>query len=302
MPVVFLVPAILAGLAALAVPVLLHLRRRERERPMRFPSLMFLQRVSITTARRRRITDWPLLLVRATIVALAVLAFARPVVRPKSDVAPPRGTSRVVLLLDRSMSMGHEAVWPAAVDSARAIINGLAPGDRVALVSFDEEAAIEQPLTLDHAAALAAVGRIHPGSRSTRFGAGIRAARELLAREADLSGGEILVLTDLQRSGSGGIAGLSLPPSVHLRAVNVAPRRRGNTAIASVDVQRLPGSADSPNRLAVSAEIIRASFVAAAGGRTLPDSPPPGGAFMRKNTAKTGAGSPKMAGFGSDFC
>ena len=31
MPVVFLVPAILAGFAAIIVPILLHLRRRERE-------------------------------------------------------------------------------------------------------------------------------------------------------------------------------------------------------------------------------------------------------------------------------
>ena len=79
------------GLAALVVPVLLHLRRRERERPMRFPSLMFLQRVTITTARRRRITDWPLLLLRAAIVALAVLAFARPVVRPEAGCEASRG-------------------------------------------------------------------------------------------------------------------------------------------------------------------------------------------------------------------
>jgi hypothetical protein len=255
MPVVFLVPAILAGLAAIIVPILLHLRRRERERPMRFPSLMFLQRVTITTARRRRITDWPLLVVRATIIALAVLAFARPVVRPTPGAEPAAGARRVVVLLDRSMSMGHQAIWPAARDSVRAIIAGFAPGDRVALVAFDDEATVEQALTLDHAAALAAVDRVHPGSRGTRFGAGIRAAREVLATEADVSGGEILVVTDLQRNGSAGIPGLSLPPNVHLRAINAAPERHGNTAVTGIEVQRLPGGGDTPNRLAVSAQI-----------------------------------------------
>ncbi len=83
MPLAFLVPAFLAGLAAIAIPVMLHLRRRERERPMRFPSLMFLKRIPFVTARRRRITDLPLLLLRALIVTLVVLAFARPFVRPK---------------------------------------------------------------------------------------------------------------------------------------------------------------------------------------------------------------------------
>ena len=255
MPLVFLVPAIFAGLAALAVPILLHLRRRERERPMRFPSLMFLQRVTITTARRRRITDLPLLLIRALVIALAVLAFARPVVRPKPDAKPASGTRRIVLLVDRSMSMAHAAVWPAAQDSARAIVSALAPGDRISVISFDEEATVEQALTTDHAAAIGALSRIHPGSRGTRYGAAIRAARELLAKEADVTGGEVLVVTDLQRNGAAGLAGLTLPPAVELRAVNASPRRHGNTAITGVTVQRLAGSDTSRNRLAVSTQL-----------------------------------------------
>ena len=255
MPLVFLVPAVLAGLGALIVPILLHLRRRERERPMRFPSLMFLQRITITTARRRRITDLPLLLIRALIVALAVLAFARPVVRPQPQSKPASGSQRVVLLLDRSMSMGHVAVWPVAVDSARAIINSLAAGDRVAVVSFDEEATVEQALTADHAAALAAIGRIRPGTRGTRYGAGIRAARELLAKEADRTGGMVLVITDLQRSGAAGLTGLTLPPAVQLRAVSASAVHHGNTAVTGVTVQRIAGGDAARNRLAVSSQI-----------------------------------------------
>ena len=74
----FLVPAFLAGLAAIAVPIVLHLRHRDKDQPHRFPSLMFLERLPIRTAQRRRITDWPLLLLRALAIALLVLAFARP--------------------------------------------------------------------------------------------------------------------------------------------------------------------------------------------------------------------------------
>lgn len=252
MPLLFLVPAVLAGLAALVIPVLLHLRRRERERPTRFPSLMFLRRVTITTARRRRITDLPLLLVRALVVALAVLAFARPVIRPRPAARPPGGTRRVVLLLDRSMSMSHRAVWPAAVDSARAVVNGLSAGDRVAVVSFDDEAVVEAPLGTDHAAALAAIGRVRPGSGGTRFGAAVRAAREILVREADVTGGEVLVVTDLQRAGAAGLNGLTLPPTVTLRAIDAAPGRHGNSAVTGVTVQRIPGADVARSRLAVS--------------------------------------------------
>ena len=53
----FLVPAFLAGLAALVVPIVLHLRHRDKDTPHRFPSLMFVERLPIRTAQRRRITD-----------------------------------------------------------------------------------------------------------------------------------------------------------------------------------------------------------------------------------------------------
>ena len=65
MPLGFLVPAFLAGLVALAIPVLLHLRRHDRRKPVQFPSLRFLAPLPMQTEQKRRITDWPLLLVRA---------------------------------------------------------------------------------------------------------------------------------------------------------------------------------------------------------------------------------------------
>jgi hypothetical protein len=106
----FLVPAFLAGLAALIVPVVLHLRHRDKDTPHRFPSLMFVERLPIRTAQRRRITDWPLLLLRALAIALLVLAFARPL-WSRPGIARATATDRtVIVLLDRSMSMGHVGV------------------------------------------------------------------------------------------------------------------------------------------------------------------------------------------------
>ena len=162
MPFAFLVPAFLAGLAALAVPLLLHLRQRDKEKPLRFPSLMFLRRIAIETSHRRRVTDLPLLLLRALAVALAVLAFSRPVFQRagKALGAPPERV--VILAVDRSMSMGHTAVWPVAMDSARAIIRALKAGDRIAVIAFDDDASVIQPMTTDHAAALAALGTVRP--------------------------------------------------------------------------------------------------------------------------------------------
>jgi hypothetical protein len=80
-PLAFLVPAFLAGLVALTIPVLVHLRHKERKDPVRFPSLMFLRRIPFREVRRQQIQHWPLFLLRALAVALLVLAFARPFFR-----------------------------------------------------------------------------------------------------------------------------------------------------------------------------------------------------------------------------
>jgi hypothetical protein len=80
MPLAFLVPLFLAGLTALVIPLVVHLRHRERKDPVRFPSLMFLRRIPFREARRQQIHHWPLFLLRLLAVALLALAFARPFV------------------------------------------------------------------------------------------------------------------------------------------------------------------------------------------------------------------------------
>ena len=234
----FLVPAFLAGIAALMVPVLLHLRHRDKGTPLRFPSLMFLERLPIRTAERRRITDWPLLLLRALALLLLVLAFARPFTRDRRVVGRADAERTVVVLLDRSLSMGRRDVWAAAQDSARHVLNALRPADRVALVAFDDEAEVVQPLTVDHAAALAALAAVRPGAAGTRFAAGLRAARQLVAN-AGRERVEVVIISDLQRSGVSGVAGLELPASFVVRTIAVTARDRANARVGAVDARRV---------------------------------------------------------------
>ena len=119
MGLAFLVPAFLLGLAVLVVPVVAHLRQREQRAPVRFPSLMFLSRITQRTAQRRRIVNRLLLLLRAMAVAAVVLAFARPFLRRDPDRLLQDRQRALVVLLDRSMSMAYTGTWEAALDSAR---------------------------------------------------------------------------------------------------------------------------------------------------------------------------------------
>lgn len=234
----FLFPAFLAALGALAVPIAMHLRNRDRNKPFRFPSLMFLERLPIRTAKRRRITDWPLLAMRALALALLVFAFARPVFDRRDAAAAGQRQKALILLIDRSMSMGHQEVWSAALDSARAAITALETGDKVAVVLFDDAAEIAQPLTEDHPLATAAVGKAKPLARGTRFAPALRAARQLLFNAGDAVG-EIVVVSDLQRVGTSGLAGVDLPAGATVRAVPVSASSRANVSVAAVDARRI---------------------------------------------------------------
>lgn len=234
----FLVPAFLAGLAALAIPILLHLRHRDKDRPYRFPSLMFLEQLPIRTSQRQRITDWPLLLLRLLALALLVLAFARPVFTRRAALGGDTRAKAVVILLDRSLSMAHKAVWPAAIDSARNVIAALGARDRVGVVFFDDAAEIGLRLTEDKGAALAVVSSAHAMSRGTRFAPALRTARQMLL-DAPYAAAEIVVISDLQRAGTIGVAGLDLPSGVMLRAVAVGAKSRANTSVRAVEARRM---------------------------------------------------------------
>ncbi|GAA5082456.1 BatA domain-containing protein [Lysobacter panacisoli] len=77
MSLVFLLPAGLAALAALLLPLLIHLARRSEQRPTEFAALRWL-RQKPRPRHRIRFDEWPLLLVRLLLLALTALLLARP--------------------------------------------------------------------------------------------------------------------------------------------------------------------------------------------------------------------------------
>ena len=58
----FLAPFFFAGLAALAIPIIVHLTYRQKATVVPFPSLMFLRKVPFRSLRRQKIRHWLLFL------------------------------------------------------------------------------------------------------------------------------------------------------------------------------------------------------------------------------------------------
>lgn len=133
----FLAPFFLAGAAAVALPILFHMIRRQPPKKIPFSSAMFLTPVEPLIKRRSRISDWLLLLLRCLALILLVFGFSRPFWAMKNDgIAGDR--KRLVVLLDRSASMQGER-WEKAVKLAIDGIESLKPDDQAALILFDRE-------------------------------------------------------------------------------------------------------------------------------------------------------------------
>src|SRR5436190_10559699 len=225
----FLTPLYLAGAALVALPIILHLLRRDVAPPVPFTAVSLLRKSPVDRSRTHRLRDLLLLLARVAALLLLAGSFARPYVAG----APATGRTTVVAV-DRSFSMAAPARFARAQTLAREAIDQ-AQGDRIALVAFDDRADVISAAgsAADARAALAALA---PGAGATRYAAMFDKATELLMDEAN---GRLVVVSDLQRSGFDENTAV-LPEGIDLQ-LRDAGAETSNLSVtgASIDRRRL---------------------------------------------------------------
>jgi hypothetical protein len=74
----FLYPSFLFGLAAISIPIAIHLFNFRRTRKVYFTNVAFLKNVDTTTSSFRRLKHILILFARIAFIAFLVLAFAQP--------------------------------------------------------------------------------------------------------------------------------------------------------------------------------------------------------------------------------
>ena len=250
----FLTPLFLIGLAGLAVPVLIHLTRQEKGKPLSFPSLMFLKRIPFEETSKRRIRHWLLLAIRLAALGLLVAAFARPFVRggALASVGGP-GPEEVVILLDRSYSMELGDHWQQAVDRAKAVAAALRPRDRVSLVTFSETPHLLHRSMSDPARLAATLDTLRTGSLATRIGPAVKLARSTLAA-SELPRRRVVVISDFQRVGWRPDPDATLSAEVTVEAVAIGDGSGANLALTDLELRR--ESAGARERVTVSARLV----------------------------------------------
>jgi Aerotolerance regulator N-terminal/von Willebrand factor type A domain len=257
----FLTPLFLLGLAALAVPVLIHLTQKERKSVVQFPSLMFLRKIPYESVQRRRIRDWLLLALRLGAIALVVTAFARPFLRGASLAAAPGGARDIVVLLDRSYSMGYADSWSRAQRAAAEAIDSATPADRISVVLFADTAEIVLRSTPDRSRAVAEINAATPGPGATKFGPALKLAGSLLA-ESLLPRKEVILVSDFQRGGWLPDDTLRLPGGTTITTAIVEGAQGASLALTPVALLR-SREAGQPERVTVTAGVLNRTATAA---------------------------------------
>jgi hypothetical protein len=226
----FLAPVFLAGAFAAAIPLVLHLLKREPEPRVKFAAVKLLKHAPVEYTERRRLRELLLLALRIAALVLLALAFARPFL-PSGAALASSGTT--IIALDTSFSLSAPGRFERARQLAKDAIARVPASDSVGVVTFADDAEIVMKPGGDRVLAASAIDRAVVGSGATRYRAALSAAAQSLAGRA----GTIVVVTDLQESGWDAGDRATIPEGARIEVLDVgAPPPN----IAVTSMQALP--------------------------------------------------------------
>lgn len=201
----FSAPWMLGWLAAIAVPILIHLFARQRYKQVAWAAMELLQRAFKKTQRRIRLEHLLLLLLRILAILLLVLALADPILEGGGIGGIGGGRREVVILIDDSYSTGltgpdGTSEFTRIQTQARELVQDLRRerGDSVTIVRTSRPASLVLKATPDLDEAIEAIDDLTPSDLPTDLVGAFETSWALLQ---DLEkGAEVWLLSDLQRS------------------------------------------------------------------------------------------------------
>jgi hypothetical protein len=235
----FLHPWLLAGAIAAALPIIIHLIGKRRAPSVRFAAFDFLLAVNARLAKRERLRQFLLLLLRTLAVLALVFAIARPI-RPQTAVNIS-AARKLAIVIDTSASMAYEIKGETLLSRAQTkaveALSHLQPGDTATLISAGPtvRAWFEVP-SPDHAAVKAAITKIGPTAGTADLGAAMDAAIRQFGNSS--SGTTLMVIGDLAANSFDHLVPTANKPEIKLidAADRNSPAPLLNLAIESVAV------------------------------------------------------------------
>ena len=196
----FLNTAILLGLLGVGIPILIHLFARQKLQRIEFSTNRFLKRIQNQTMRRMKLRQMILLILRCLAILFLVLAFARPALKTKGVFGEGRARSSIILIVDRSMSMGRKELFPKARERGSEVLDLLHQEDEASLIWMGDEG-MESPAYTHSGDDLSRVlNQSKVSHERGLFFQSIEEGTTLLLNSHNINR-EIFVISDLQATG-----------------------------------------------------------------------------------------------------
>ena len=209
----FLYPLFLAGIAAVALPIILHMIRRHTRKRITFSSLMFLRTSIPRFKNRTRLENLLLLILRCIILCLLAFSFSRPFFPREAPLKQVSLRKRIVLLIDTSASMRRTGIWEKAISETQSVLKDIGQADRVCVISFDQSTntiiGFEQWSAMEPARRTPVIteqiSKLSPGWALTNLGNALVSAAEAIEDDQVDDGqqtntmSQVVLISDLQQ-------------------------------------------------------------------------------------------------------
>ena len=232
---IFLTPLFLIGLLAALIPVAIHLIRREKPPKVMFSTIRFLKKTSKKLVLFQHLQQLALLLLRAAVIVLLVLAFARPLFNQSVARLLDADPQSAVILLDLSMSMRWQENFDQAKAEALAVVDRLSGGDELGLIAFSGAAEVVRELDTEGGQLRELIESFgEPGFGSTRYYPNLRLADQML-EDSRYENRAIYLISDFQEVGlQGADESWQLAPGVALYLIDVGSADIENLVLTDV--------------------------------------------------------------------
>jgi hypothetical protein len=258
----FLNPWFLGALAAIGLPVYIHLLRRHIVPPQPFSSLMFFERGTQSSTRHRRLRYLLLFSLRTALLLLLVLAFANPFIR----LAAGGVNSKLLLIVvDNSFSMKAGSRFADAKQAALQVLASRPRSQRAEVMALGGRLAILTQPIQDEGALRSAVESIQPGDSRANLGElahGVRALVETVRTPVELH-----LFSDMQKTGMpANFPDMELPANVTV-VLHPVGSLTPNWTVESINAPAQLADAKDPKKSRVQAVI--AGYGTPAASRTV---------------------------------
>ncbi|MES2515734.1 MAG: BatA and WFA domain-containing protein [Bacteroidota bacterium] len=137
----FLFPTFLIGLAAIAIPIIIHLFNFRKYKKIYFTNVQFLKELKQESDSKSKLKEWLILAMRILAIACLVFAFAQPFIPGKTKAV--QGEKTVSIYIDNSFSMESTNKKGTLLENAKQhateIANTFNASDKFQLLTNDFE-------------------------------------------------------------------------------------------------------------------------------------------------------------------